>query len=165
VLCAVVPSLSTAARRRRIRGGAAQEAASKPLLDALPSGDPGAVSAADDSTEADGTIEETSSALACGRALNESCSSSLRCCRGLACTAYSYYGRCSCGTEYTVNYPERTTSSASCTGSAAWIRRYRRGCAANGAWNLAANACGDGVSVPAYQIETWTVLICGKVFC
>jgi len=144
-------------------------AAAKSLLDALPG------VGTEPAPEDDGTtledpspaeIESTSAALTCGRGIGETCSSSVRCCRGLACTAYSYYSTCSCGTQYTIQYPERATTSVACFNlwdnpiGAAKIQRYRRGCAAGNGWDLTANACGNAVSVPAFQTSTWTQLIC-----
>ena len=43
---------------------------------------------------------------------------------------------------------------------AAKIQLYRRGCAANNQWSLNVNACGNSVTTPGFQINTWTQLIC-----
>jgi len=140
-------------------------AAADALADALPSGEPAAAEIPSEA-ETMSELETTTSALSCGRNIGEGCSSTLRCCRGLACTAYSYYSTCTCPSQVTVNYPERATTSVACFNlwdnpiGAAKIQRYVRGCTAGGAWNLSANACGNAVSTPGFQTSTWTQLIC-----
>jgi hypothetical protein len=133
-----------------------------------------APSAAEHTEQSAASAESASSAaeaevqpLACG-GMGTGCSSSARCCFGLACQAYSYYDTCQCGHERDGEYTSKKTWSVGCmtsdnpVGSARYVTHWR-GCFGNGSdYGLKSDACGNTIIVPGYYEKQWTAFECDE---